>query len=150
MAAPGPTYVGDLNASIMTMTIALCCYRVMQTTWRPSTTCSCRSPRNLRPPSSSSRPALTLPRVRHPSSDTESTNKMAIAILIPSAITRAPCTSKPAELLPCGNAGDPIGGCNVTSAGFAAMTGLLQAIAPLALILEASTSVPAFVMSTRF
>jgi Histone deacetylase domain len=37
------------------------------------------------------------------------------------------------------DAGDPIGGCNVTSAGFAAMTGLLQAVAPIALVLEVST-----------
>lgn len=37
------------------------------------------------------------------------------------------------------DAGDPIGGCNVTPAGFAAMTGLLQAVAPIALVLEVST-----------
>lgn len=33
-------------------------------------------------------------------------------------------------------AGDPIGGCEVTPAGFAAMTALLASVAPLALILE--------------
>ncbi len=43
------------------------------------------------------------------------------------------------------SAGDPIGGCCVTSAGFAAMTGLLGSIAPLALILEVCFVYPALV-----
>lgn len=50
------------------------------------------------------------------------------------ALQRGTCNGEPAT----GNAfaGDPIGGCEVTPAGFAAMTALLAAVAPLALILE--------------
>ena len=129
----------------------------MVTTWRHSTACYCPLQRSLRPRSSSPLPVLMLLKVTK--SDKTSPYLPPISptawCLLNSSLTLERVFEYTGEHTHthnherdpssrvitgcCCTAGDPIGGCAVTSAGFAAMAAMLASVAPLAIILEGGT-----------